>query len=194
MRPGCVISGTCIVSKGLIAYIDKLQKANADDLAFYPLSTLEKALNDGQVLTITENDEPCGYLWFGSIRSAFPVTIYQACVDYDVRRRQHGWKAVGTLSSMAQQSHATGIRLKCASSALSNEFWQAFGFRCTNVTAGGIKRNRDLNHWWLPVQPELLTVASVTPSERPIDLVGYQAMKRAGVEMPSRFSRTHYKS
>jgi hypothetical protein len=176
----------------LLTYIDKLQRANADDLAFYPLSTLEKALADNQVLVITENDEPCGYLWFGAVRSAYPVTIYQACVDYEVRRRQHGWLAVGQLIEMARQSHATAIRLKCASSALSNEFWQAIGFRCTNVTAGGIKRARDINHWWLPVQAELLTVPSVEPSLRPIDLTAYQKAKREGVAMPSPWSRTHY--
>ena len=30
-----------------LSYIDKLQRANADDLAFYPLTTLEKARRMG---------------------------------------------------------------------------------------------------------------------------------------------------
>ena len=39
----------------LITYIDYLQKKNADDLAFYPLTTLEKALEENRVLTCEDN-------------------------------------------------------------------------------------------------------------------------------------------
>ena len=181
------------VSMNLIAYIDLLQRRNADDLAFYPLSTLEKAIGAGQVLVAEENGEPCGYLWCGSIRSGWPVTIYQACIDYEVRRREKGWDLVRQLIAFAQAGGATAIRLKCASSALSNEFWQAIGFRCVNVTQGGIKRARQLNHWWTPVAPTLFLPETVIPSDAPIDLTAYQRMKREGVAMPSRFSRKHYR-
>ena len=176
----------------LLTYIDHLQRANADDLAFYPLTTLGKAIEDRQVVTCEDNGETAGYLWFGSIRAGRDVTIYQACVDYSARRRALGWQMVGRLIEMANAGGATGVRLKCASSAESNTFWQAIGFYCTRVSTGGIKRGRDINHYRTDLTPTLLVAPSVVPSERPIDLTEYQRLKRAGEPMPSRFARNHY--
>jgi hypothetical protein len=175
-----------------LAYLDKLQRTNADDLAFYPLATLGKAIDDGHVITCDDNGEAAGYLWFGALRGGYDVTIYQACVDYDSRRRYLGHGMVRKLIELGNAAGATGIRLKCASSADSNEFWQAAGFVCTNVTPGGIKRGRDLNAYRTDLQPGLFILPSVVPSERPIDLTAYNRSKRLGVSMPSRFSRTHY--
>ena len=123
-----------------LPYIDKLQRQNADDLAFYPLTTLGKALEERHVISCEDNGEPAG------------------------------------------------------SSADSNEFWQAAGFWCTRVQPGGIKRGRDLNCYRTDLQPGLLLLPSVTPSDRPIDLTAYNRQKRDGIAMPSRFSRTHYKA
>lgn len=175
-----------------ISYIDKLQHENADDLAFYPLTTLAEALEAGHVLHCSDNGEPAGYLWFGSVRGGYDVTIYQACVDYDSRRRHLGWDMVAKLIAIANAGNANGIRLKCASSAESNEFWQAIGFYCTRVSEGGIKRGRKLNHYRTDLQPGLFAPQIVIPSDAPIDLRAYQEKKRLGVPMPSRFSRTHY--
>ena len=175
-----------------LAYLDKLQRANADDLAFYPLGTLEKALESGHVVTCEDNGDAAGYLWFGALRGGYDVTIYQACVDYDSRRRHLGFGMVRTLTQLATAAGCTGIRLKCASSAESNEFWQTAGFVCTRVQPGGIKRGRDLNCYRTDIQPGLFTLPSVDPSSRPIDLTAYNKQKKLGVSMPSRFSRTHY--
>lgn len=175
-----------------LKYVDKLQRENADDLAFYPLTTLEKAMVDGFVIACHENDEPAGYLWFGAMRGGRDVTIYQACVDYDARRQHLGFQMVRELVDRAVVSGCTGIRLKCASSADSNRFWQAAGFYCTSVTPGGIKRGRDINHYRTDVQTPLLVVSSVTPSDKPIDLTRYHELKRQKAAMPSRFSRNHY--
>ncbi len=54
----------------LLKYIDHLQKKNALDLAFYPLTSLEKAIEANHVITCKENDEVAGYLWYGSARVA----------------------------------------------------------------------------------------------------------------------------
>jgi hypothetical protein len=43
-----------------VKYIDHLQRANADDLAFYPLTALERALDDGLIMWCEDNDEPAG--------------------------------------------------------------------------------------------------------------------------------------
>lgn len=175
-----------------LAYVDKLQRESADDLAFYPRTTLAKALENRHIISCEDNGEPAGYLWFGAMRGGYDVTVYQACVDYQTRRRYLGWGMVAELNALATAAGCTGIRLKCASSAESNAFWQAAGFYCTSVQLGGITRGRDLNCYRLDIQRGLFTFAPVEPSDRPIDLTAYQRLKREGASMPSRFSRTHY--
>jgi ribosomal protein S18 acetylase RimI-like enzyme len=175
-----------------LTYIDKLQRQNADDLAFYPLTTLNRALEEKHVISCEDNGDPAGYLWFGALRGGYDVTIYQAAVDYDSRRRHLGWGMVAELHPLATAAGCTGIRLKCASSAESNEFWQAAGFYCTRVQPGGRKRGRDLNCYRTDIQQGLFTLPPVIPSSKPIDQTQYNADKRAGIIMPSRFSRSHY--
>lgn len=175
-----------------LPYLDKLQRTNADDLAFYPLTTLAQALEDGHVIACEDNGDPAGYLWYGALVGGRDVIIYQACVDYGSRRHHLGWGMVGELTRIATAAGCSGVRLKCASSAESNEFWQAAGFQCTRVTPGGIKRGRDINWYRSELQPGLFTFPDVEASERPIDLTEYNALKRKGIVMPSRFSRTHY--
>jgi hypothetical protein len=175
-----------------LAYVDKLQRANADDLAFYPLTTLEKALDAGQIIGCYDNDEPAGYLWFGAVRAGHDITVYQACVDYDSRKRHLGWGMVADLIAIGKSGASLGIRLKCASSSESNEFWNLIGFYCTNVTNGGIKRARMLNHWRTDITPTLFTADTVKPSTKATDLTAYNKMKRDGVKMPSGWSRSHY--
>lgn len=181
-----------VLSRLSLPYVDKLQRANADDLAFYPLTTLAKAIEEGHVIACEDNGEPAGYLWFGALRGGSDVIIYQAVIDYQSRRRYLGWGMVGELVRLATAAHATGIRLKCASSAESNAFWLAAGFQCIRVTPGGIKRGRDLNWYRTELQPGLFTFEPVVPSDKPIDLTEYQRIKREGLALPSRFSRTHY--
>lgn len=175
-------------------YLDKLMRENADDLAFYPLTTLAQALADGHVIGCEDNGEPAGYLWFGAVRGGHDVIVYQAAVDYDSRRRHLGFGMVEKLHALAAAGGATGIRLKCASSAASNEFWSAIGFVCSNVKPGGIKRGRDINVWRLELVAGLWTpqTFAVEPSAKPIDLRAYQRLVASGNKMPSRFSRSHY--
>lgn len=192
LTAGRAAEQTAALSVITLPYIDRLQKANADDLAFYPLTTLAEALEAGHVIACQDNGEPAGYLWFGALRGGYDVTIYQAAVDYDSRRRHLGWGMVAELTQLGLAAGCTGIRLKCASSAESNEFWQAAGFYCTRVQPGGIKRGRDLNCYRTDLAQGLFVPQTVEPSSRPIDLTEYQRLKRAAVKMPSRFSRSHY--
>ena len=172
-----------------LKYIDHLQKQNAEDLAFYPLYTLEKAIETGNILHCEDNGEPAGYLWFGSIRPGMDVVIYQACVDYQSRRKILGWDMVKELITLATHGGATGIRLRCASSSESNVFWQAIGFYCTKVGDGGLKRMRKINHWRTDIQPTLFTVAPVIPSDKQTDLSTYNKNKKNGVKYKSRWAR-----
>lgn len=175
-----------------VAYVDKLQRENADDLAFYPLTTLSAALESGHVLHCEENNEPAGYLWFGALVGGKDVTIYQACIDYQARRRALGWGMVAQLIELSKAAGCVGVRLKCASSAESNSFWQAIGFYCTKVSNGGIKRGRMLNHYRTDITASLFTHPLAEPSTAPIDLTNYNRLKREGVVQAPRWSRTHY--
>ena len=177
----------------IVTYIDYLQKQNADDLAFYPLTALEKAIEDNSIITCTDNDDPAGYIWHGPCVSGKDTVIYQACVDYDSRRRHLGWEMVKELINMCNTSGATGIRLRCASSSESNEFWRLIGFYCTKISASGTRRRREINHWRTDIQTPLFTVEHIEPSSAPIDDALYHKNYRTKTQkLPSKFSRTHY--
>lgn len=173
-----------------VSYIDHLQRQSAEDLSFYPTAALEKALSDNHIISASENGEPAGYLWFGAVRTNLDITIYQAAIDYDLRRMHLGVGMVKQLEGIANVAKCSGIRLKCASSAMSNYFWQSVGFYCTAVHAGGIKRQRDINEYRKDFVPTQYPV--VSPSTKQTDMRAYNQMKQQGVAMPSRFSRVHY--
>lgn len=162
-----------------LSYIDKLQRANALDLAFFPVEALRRAADQGHILMAQENGEPAGYLWHGSVRPGHDITIYQACIDYEARRRWLGFGLVRRLIDIGNAAMATGIRLRCASSSDSNAFWAAAGFYCTVVTEGGRSRKRDINAWRTDIQPGLFRL-SVEPSDRPMDRRDFYASVRSG--------------
>ena len=175
-----------------LSYVDKLQRQNSDTLAFYPLDTLNAALDAGKVLMCEENGEPAGYLWHGAIRPSRPIVIYQACIDYDLRRQQLGHGMVRQLVELGKTGGATAIRLRCRSSSESTLFWEALGFYVTHISPGGKGRGAEINHFWTDLRPILLTAPKRTPSNTPINWSKYQEAKKRGVKMPSRFSRNHY--
>lgn len=175
-----------------IAYVDHLQRLNAEDLAFYPRESIRKAMESNHILHVTENDEPAGYLWFGTLWKGDDTIIYQACIDYELRRQHLGFSLVRRLVDIVKAAGGSGIRLRCGSSSLSNEFWKAAGFYCMAVEPGGLKRQRDLNVWRTDLNDRTGQLA-VVPSTKQPDLRGYQNAKNAGMEFPSRFDRSHYK-
>jgi hypothetical protein len=175
-----------------LLYVDSLQRKNALELAFYPRVALQAALDDGRILGAEENGEPAGYLWHGPVRAGRDVFIYQACIDYDARRRLLGFGMVRQLIAKANAAHATGIRLRCASSSDSNEFWRAIGFYCTAVVPGGKSRLRDLNLWRTDLTPGLFRLET-DPSSRVMDRTAYMRSLADGTNtLPSRFARKHY--
>jgi len=172
----------------LVLYIDHLQKQNSGDLAFYPVSALEKALDKGHLLTCGDNGQPAGYLWHGPANTGRDIVIYQACVDYASRRRHLGLGMVSRLIGLGQSSGATGIRLRCGSSSESNEFWGLVGFYCTKVSEGGVKRGRKINHWRTDIQKPLFVLEGPEPSTQEVDQRAYRQMRKEGVPMPSRWA------
>jgi len=156
------------------------------------MTALEKAIDERKIITCFENDEIAGYLYYGAVRSGRDTVIYQACVDYDSRRRHLGWGMVRELMDICNASFATGIRLRDASSNESNDFWKAIGFYCTKTKKGGARRSRYINFWRTDLQKPLFVLPEIEPDRTKSTIGAYLRKKKANVPMASRWSRSHY--
>lgn len=134
----------------IITYVDSLAKKNSEALSFIPRPRLELYEEAGQILLELENNEPCGFIVHGNDYRL--MRIFQACIQYDARRREHGLALVKRLIEKAQHKRLEGIRLKCAQDLEANEFWEQCGFEIVQTIPGGKRRGRILNVWHLPLQ------------------------------------------
>lgn len=139
-----------------LRYIEDLARSNYEAIGFIPRPRLEEYAARGQILMAEENDESAGFLVFGA---GWPtLRIYQACVQYDARRREHGADLVGRLVAEAQKRGCHLISLWCADDLPANEFWEAVGFRRIGTRPGGAARGRLHNQWVLSVPSEQMTL------------------------------------
>jgi N-acetylglutamate synthase-like GNAT family acetyltransferase len=150
----------------VVQYIDALAHKNSEALSFLPRPTLEHYAEVGQILIAHENGEPCGYLIHGN--GARWCKIYQACIQYDARRREHGLELVRRLVRKALTGGFEAISLWCAEDLESNEFWRSAGFVWAGRREGGRRRGRKHNHWILWLQPTLFReeVSDAHPDRR----------------------------
>ena len=139
-----------------LKYIDHLQKKNAEDLAFYPLSGLEKEIERHRITLAIVNGSSAGYLYYGVPRES--LKIHQACIEYDLRGQWYGAGLVSNLENMCKMKGCMSIRLRCASSLDSNGFWEKMGYKCTSVQPGGGSRMRDINVWIKNLQEPLFQI------------------------------------
>lgn len=148
----------------IVVYADDLARKNSEALSFIPRPKLEAYAANGQILTATENGELCGFLVYGM---GWPqVRIYQACIQYDARRREHGMALVARLAEIARQRFCSDIRLWCADDLEANAFWRDAGFDYVTQRRGGRRRGRKHNLWVLPlaVPPLLAQMGNFRPS------------------------------
>jgi ribosomal protein S18 acetylase RimI-like enzyme len=140
-----------------VKYADDLARKNSEALSFIPRPMIENYARRGQLMLALENDEPCGFLIHGE---NWPqVRIYQACIQYDARRREHGMALVAALSSRARERGCHDVRLWCADDLDSNEFWRSAGFEYCAQRRGGRRRGRKHNLWALRLAPLPLLLA-----------------------------------
>ena len=143
-------------------YILALQRKEFEAIGFIPWPRTEEYLRRRQILMAEENDELCGFLMFGA---GWPtLKVYQACIQYDARRAEHGRALVARLIARAQQSGHHAISLWCANDLDANAFWRSCGFTFGGQRRGGARRGRLLNLWIMRV-PGALTLFSPDPSE-----------------------------
>ena len=132
-----------------VAFAESLARKNYEAIGFIPRPRLEWYADRGQLLTAEENGEPAGFLVFGG---GWPVLkVYQACVQYDARRREHGLALVGRLTRIALRRGCHAIALWCADDLEANAFWRAAGFQFAGRRDGGRARGRVHNRWYLPL-------------------------------------------
>lgn len=128
-----------------VPYVVDLARKNSDALSFIPSPRLEEYDRNGQILVAFENDEPCGFLVFGN--GAETMRVYQACIQYDSRRRENGLGLVARLIEAANRKGCQEIALWCADDLESNVFWRIAGFTFAGQRVGGRARGRLHNRW-----------------------------------------------
>lgn len=166
-----------------ISFIDHLQRANAEELSFYPKAAFEREILASRILLARVNGEPAGYIYHGAY---LPILkIHQACIEYDIRGQLYGAALVRFLKSVADGFGVMSIELRCGSNIAANGFWSAMGFYCQGVTTGGVRRMRDINNWRVDLSPQLFTT-STEPSSKAADA---SIWRKGKAEKRSQFMR-----
>jgi len=152
-----------------LKFIDHLQKKNAEDLSFYPLTVFEREIANQRLLVAFVNNEHAGYLYHGSIKMDCPLKIHQACIQYDLRGNWYGAGLCRFLEDLASIGGSKLISLRCGSDIAANAFWGNMGFDCVHVTQGGVRRMRDINVWVKLIGADMFGFQSVQPSKKKKD-------------------------
>ena len=128
-----------------LTYVESLMRKNYNALGFIPRTAIDRHDQLGQLWLQYENDEPCGYLIFGS---GWPVCkVWQCCIQIDARRQQSASQLMQSLITKCEDAGYSAISLRCADDLESNSFWSAFGFHFVKQSQGGMSRGRKINHW-----------------------------------------------
>lgn len=134
-------------------FICSLMRQNTNALGFIPRPYLQTYFIPKYLYVIQQNRfrKPVGYILHGPVSKNGILTIHQACIDLDKRNRGFGLQAVQRVIKRAAHDRAGTIRLRCADNLEAIAFWRAIGFRATHITTGGLRRQRSLVHFSLPL-------------------------------------------
>jgi len=163
----------------LIAYVDSLQRKNAEALSFYPKCVFERESEKGRIFLGMLNGEPCGYLYVGA--RGKDVKCHQVCIEYDARRRLYGAALVEAMEDYASEGQAYTLTLRCGFDLDANNFWSSLGYRCVQVNDGGIRRMRKINVWQKQMSRELFDLVTVEPAVGKTDASVWRKNKQTGL-------------
>lgn len=164
----------------MVAYVDSLQRKNAEALSFYPRQVFEREQEKGRLFLGLLNGEPCGYLYAGAL-SDKDVKLHQVCIQYDARRRLYGAAIAAVMEDYAERGKATTITLRCGFDLEANEFWRSLGYVCIQHQAGGVRRMRTINVWRKWLRPELFETAEIEPARGKTDATIWRKHKETGL-------------
>ncbi len=163
----------------LIAFVDGLQKKNAEALSFYPKQVFEREAGKGRLFLGLLNGEPCGYLYVGA--SGKDVKCHQVCIQYDARRRLYGAAIVAVMEHYAEECKASSITLRCGFDLDANQFWESLGYQCIAHQAGGVRRMRTINVWRKQLAAELFDTIAIEPAVGIADASLWRKNKATGI-------------
>ena len=163
----------------LIAYVDSLQRKNADALSFYPKQVFEREQQKGRLFLGMLDGEPCGYLYVGA--HGEDIKCHQVCIQYDARRRLYGAGLVLVMEDYARQSRAKTITLRCGFDLEANDFWRDLGYQVVAHQQGGVRRMRTINVWKKIVVPDLVGFDLLEPQRGTHDASLWRKHKKTGI-------------
>ena len=163
----------------MLQYVDYLQKKNAESLSFYPMSVFEREYERGRLFLGLLNNQPCGYLYFGSLGG--DVRCHQVCIQYDLRRKLYGAALVVAMEDEANKYNSYSLTLRCGFDLDANVFWQEMGYSCIGIVDGGIRRMRKINIWRKLLQPDLFSLEHIEPAVGKTDATIWAKHKQTGI-------------
>ena len=161
----------------MLAFVDGLQRKNAEALSFYPRQVFEREQAKGRLFLGLLNGEPCGYLYVGA--HGRDVKCHQVCIQYDARRRLYGAAIVAVMEAYAEGS--SSITLRCGFDLDANEFWKSLGYQCIAHQIGGVRRMRTINVWRKQLLPELFETIAIEPAVGMADASLWRKNKQTGL-------------
>jgi GNAT superfamily N-acetyltransferase len=165
------------VHPDLIAFVDSLQRQNAEALSFYPKCVFERESEKGRILLGLLNGQPCGYLYVGA--TGRDVKCHQVCIQYDARRKLYGAALVQAMEDYAGGAYT--ITLRCGFDLDANNFWKEMGYSCVAVQDGGIRRMRKINVWRKALNIELFQDIAIEPAFGKADASVWRKNKQTGI-------------
>ena len=145
-----------------LTFVDKLQRANAEALSFYPKQVFERELDKSRLFLGLLNGQPCGYIYMGA--QSDHVKCHQVCIQYDARLRHYGAALVSAMEEYANEGKATSVSLRCGFDLDANSFWKSLGYECVNIVDGGVRRMRKINVWRKQLRAELFETLALEPA------------------------------
>jgi ribosomal protein S18 acetylase RimI-like enzyme len=143
------------ISEEDIEFVETLMSANSDALGFIPTKGIRTIAAEGGLMILHIHNTQVGYLLCGPIKPNQDVTVYQVCIDKDLRRTGGGRDLLLKLRARATSSNAKGIRLRCASDLEANGFWQALGFKLMSTDKPRNRRKRPINTYYLALRRDM---------------------------------------
>lgn len=123
----------------LAHYCEKLRRADGNALGFVPFSAFGQAMRRNRMIIEIENDEPCGFLIFTSVRER--LKILMIAIQKDARRIFHATNLLSGMLTLEDTKRSEYIQLRCADDLPSNSFWRAVGFSLITQVDGGKLRS-----------------------------------------------------
>jgi hypothetical protein len=167
-----------------LAFVDHLQRKNADALSFYPMSAFQREIQKGRIYIGVLNGQPCGYIYRGAFGDGCPV--HQVCIEYDIRLQLWGAALVKAIEADATEANCYHITLRCGFDIPANGFWESLGYSVIAVAEGGARRKRRLNIWRKYLRPVLFLPDTMPPERGEQDASEWVKNGNTGV---SRFAR-----